>query len=109
MVAETWRLIAERLPFPLAVNRTSAMRKITILSLAVILCGLLDGCHTPPPRTAAKAKDPKDEYVWYTPTGSHIPIYIKKSEIVARENTKGDQEAMRDATRRGLHMDRTGD
>jgi hypothetical protein len=114
MVAKTWRLTAGRLPSLLTVNRTSAMRKITIFSLVVILSGLLGGCHTPPPRTAAakakgKDKNPADEYVWYTPTGTHLPIYIKKSELIARENTKSDQEAMRDATRRGLHMDRTGD
>jgi hypothetical protein len=85
------------------------MGKITIVSMALILGVLLGGCRTPPSRAAAKAKDPRDEYVWYTPTGSHIPIYLKKSELIERENTRGDQEAMRDATRRGLHMDRTGD
>ena len=83
------------------------MRKTTIFTLAVILSGLPGGCSTPA-RTAS-AKKQADEYVWFTPTGSHIPIYIRKSELIDRENTKADQEAMRDATRRGLHMDRRGD
>ncbi len=83
------------------------MRKILSSITAVFLGVFLTGCFTP--AKTAGGKKPADEYVWYTPTGSHIPMYIKKSELVERENTKGDQEAMRDATRRGMHMDRTGD
>ncbi len=90
------------------------MRKITLLSLAIILAVLLGGCVSQASRTTAKAAtakaaDPKDEYIWYTPTGSNIPIRVRKSDITSRENTTADQEAMRDVTRRGLHMDRRGD
>lgn len=85
------------------------MRKTTAFLPAAALSLLLAGCYTPPARTASAARQSADEYVWYTPTGSHIPIYVRKSELVDRENTRSDQEAMRDATRRGLHMDRRGD
>lgn len=85
------------------------MKKISLLCLVAMVTGLLAGCRTPTPRTAAAQTNTQDEWVWYTPTGSHIPIRIRKSEISDRQNTKNDQEAMRDATRRGLHMDRKGD
>jgi hypothetical protein len=85
------------------------MRKSTAMLLAALFSSLAAGCHTAPDRKSLAARKPAEEYVWYTPTGSHIPLYIRKSELVDRENTKSDQEAMRDATRRGLHMDRSGD
>jgi hypothetical protein len=58
--------------------------------------------------TAAQ-KNTTEEYVWYTPTGSHIPVRIRKSELTEHDNPDRDQEAMREATRKGLHMDRSGD
>ncbi len=107
MTAETWRLIAGGLP------RREGHRERRDMRKAIVFIGTLGaflaGCQTPPPRTATAVQKKADEYVWYTPTGSHLPIYIKKSELTERENTRSDQEAMRDATRRGLHMDRTGD
>jgi len=86
------------------------MRKIAILCTALALGMFQAGCASQLPRTASAAKqNAAEEYVWYTPTGSHIPIRIRKSELTESENTRADQEAMREVTRKGLHMDRTGD
>lgn len=86
------------------------MRKNTIF-IAAIALGLLEGgCVSQPPRTASAAKpNEADEYVWVTPTGSHIPVRMRKSELLESEHTKADQEAMRNVTRLGLRNDRQGD
>ena len=38
-----------------------------------------------------------------------IPVRIRKSVLTENDNPDRDHEAMREATRKGLHMNRSGD
>ena len=43
---------------------------------------LLLGCTSPDKKKKAKVEDePGVEYVYYTPTGSHIPIRVRKDQL----------------------------
>jgi len=64
---------------------------LLVVSLALILNA---GCTTPKEKTASEK--PKDEYVYYTPTGSNIPVRVKKSDV---QTTDADTQAIQDALR----------
>ena len=46
---------------------------------------------------AKKANEGKDEYVWVYPTGSNIPVRVKKSQMTTPDEvTKQNQDALRE-------------
>ena len=55
---------------------------------------LAAGCASQPEKAAGQKT--ADEYVWYTPTGSNIPIRVRKSDLAANSE---DEEATQDALR----------
>ena len=70
---------------------------------AILLAGALAGCAGPTDKTAKKKSDEKGvEYVEYTPTGSRIPVRVRKDQIQASESeTTQDQNLIRDLQQRG--------
>ena len=67
-----------------------------------ILLGCLIGvglcsCASEKAKTESKkAKEDKDEYVWVTPTGSHVPVRVKKNDAkTSDEVTRESKEALR--------------
>ena len=51
---------------------------------------LLGACATPPKK---EAKKDDGEYVWYTPTGSHIPIKVRKEQLQSTDAEKDEMRA----------------
>ncbi|HEY4302191.1 MAG TPA: hypothetical protein VGM73_15050 [Candidatus Didemnitutus sp.] len=67
------------------------MRPTVILLAALAFAAA--GCTT----THTAKKDASDEYVDYVPTGSKIPIKVKKSELqTSATDTAASQEMIRD-------------
>jgi type IV pilus biogenesis protein CpaD/CtpE len=76
------------------------MKTFLVLFLAGTAAAFLSGCASKPGQTAGQ-KD-KDEYVYYTPTGSNIPVRVKKSDIqTTASDSQATQDAMRDIVNRG--------
>ena len=68
----------------------------TLLLSCLVICSLV-GCAVP--QNVAEEKDAngnKIEYVYYTPTGSNIPVRVRKDQIQSDEKrTKQDQDTLR--------------
>ncbi|MSU46901.1 MAG: hypothetical protein EXS42_07235 [Lacunisphaera sp.] len=62
------------------------------LFLLILVCSLLTGCVTTDTTTAGTKTEEKDEYVEYTPTGSHIPIRVKQSSTQPTKTEKDKLE-----------------
>ena len=76
------------------------MNSVRLPLLLCLATCLLSGCVTKKDQTAVQK--PEAEYVWYTPTGSNIPVRIKKSEVQASDSaTQATQDALRDVQKRG--------
>lgn len=72
------------------------------LAIPLIALSVFAGCAASP-KTSAKPADAKEsEYIYYTPTGSNIPVRIRKDQLQASDaETSGDQEAIRNLQRKG--------
>lgn len=72
------------------------------LHASLIALTFLAGCAAPT-KTADQPKDKKEaEYVYYTPTGSNIPVRVRKSDLASSDAESGEaQEAIRNIQRRG--------
>ena len=76
------------------------MKPPNTVPFALLTCVLLSGCVTKKDQTADQKT--KDEYVYYTPTGSNIPVRVKKSDIQTTDaDTQATQDALRDLQTRG--------
>ncbi len=66
------------------------------------------GCVSPAKdKAAAKESDKKVEYVYYTPTGSNIPVLIRKDQLEADERQAArDQEALRSIQQKTRRADK---
>lgn len=81
------------------------MKATTRLGLALAAATLLTSCASQPADPTAKKKS-EEEYVYYTPTGSHIPIKVRKSLVTpTEEQTAASQRWMGEVQRAGLKPD----
>ncbi len=76
------------------------MNLIRILSTSVLLVVALTSCVAP-----AKVSEEKDangnkvEYVYYTPTGSNIPVRVRKDELTTPDTEKAAEDKLLDQAR----------
>ena len=63
------------------------MNRIPILSAGILTAMLLTSCVAPAKQTGEKdANGNKVEYVYYTPTGSNIPVKVRKDQLPSSNN-----------------------
>jgi hypothetical protein len=68
--------------------------------LGLLAGSLLAGCATQ--KAQATNKKSEDEYIWVTPTGSNIPVRVKKTDLqAAAGDPQVAQDALRDVQKRG--------
>ncbi len=77
------------------------MKLIRIVPVCLLLALTLTSCATP-----AKVSDEKDangkkiEYVYYTPTGSNLPIRVRKDQLTtSQSDTDAAQKELTDLQR----------
>ncbi|HTL66273.1 MAG TPA: hypothetical protein VL200_01295 [Lacunisphaera sp.] len=73
------------------------------LHSCLLAVALLAGCATAGKQEPARPKDKKEaEYVYYYPTGSNIPVRVRKEDLASSNPESGEaQEAIRNLQRRG--------
>ncbi len=54
-----------------------------LIILLPLSCILLSGCASQNAQTAGAQSKEKEEYVYYTPTGSNIPVRVRKDQLQA--------------------------
>ena len=84
------------------------MTHLRILPPAILIISTLAGC-TSPGKVAEEtdANGKKIEYVYYTPTGSNIPVKIRKDQLQTSEaETTADQAALRKVMQMGTKQDK---
>jgi len=73
-----------------------AASKYIALILPVVCTFSVVGCATAPKKAEVDANGKPIEYVWVTPTGSHVPVKVPKDQAAAYQSyTAKDQETMR--------------
>jgi len=71
-----------------------SLKKIALPLLAICTFSFF-GCATPK-QAELDANGKPIEYVWVTPTGSHVPVKVPKDQAAAYQSyTAKDQETMR--------------
>jgi len=76
--------------------------KRTLVSRGLVVVVALSGPGCALHQHAAANQKTTEEYVWYTPTGSNIPILVKKSAVDASaDQTQAAQDALREVQDRG--------
>ena len=75
------------------------MLKLRTIALGLLITVMLTSCASDKAKAEAKkAKEDSKEYVDYYPTGSNIPIKVRKDQLQTSENrTAEDQKAFQDA------------
>src|ERR1044072_6906337 len=64
--------------------------------VCTLLLAGLSACKSTPKEAELDANGNKVEYVWYTPTGSNLPVRVRKDQVKTSESqTTQDQNAMR--------------
>lgn len=62
----------------------------------------LTGCNTTPKKVELDENGKPVEYVTYTPTGSRLPVRVRKDQMKTQESqTARDQQALKEAQQRG--------
>ena len=79
------------------------MRKLPTVVLGLALAAALASCASERVKAANKAaKEDSKEYVDYYPTGSNIPVKVRKDQLkTSDQRTEGDQKALADAQTMG--------
>lgn len=79
------------------------MNRLRLACLGFLAATLLGACAGPAKNTAGeKADKDSGEYVYYTPTGSSIPVKVRKEQVQSSDSqTTQDQNMMRDLQLRG--------
>lgn len=74
-----------------------------ILRISLLLAlAALAGCKTTPKQAELDANGNPIEYVTYTPTGSRIPVRVRKDQLATPDSrTVQDQQALKQAQQRG--------
>jgi hypothetical protein len=70
-----------------------ALRPIRFLFASVMFAVTLTSCVAPP-KDGKDANGKKIEYVYYTPTGSSIPIRVPKDSIQLTDNEAATQDKL---------------
>lgn len=71
--------------------------------LIVLALATLAGCKSTPKEAEVDANGNKIEYVYYTPTGSSIPVRIRKDQMKpTEEESKQGQETFKQIQQRGV-------
>jgi hypothetical protein len=71
----------------------TSSKKLALPLLAACALTFL-GCATPKKAAEVDANGKPIEYVYYTPTGSNVPVKIRKDQLAASDSGR-DQEALR--------------
>ena len=75
----------------------------------VFLALAFAGCAGPKKEAEVDANGKKIEYVWYTPTGSNMPVKVRKDSLQQSDSqTEHDKDAMQRAQQRGLRPAKDG-
>ncbi len=79
------------------------MPKLRTIILGLLIAAGLTSCASDKAKAEAqKAKENSKEYVDYYPTGSNIPIRVRKDQLqTPEERTAQDQKALQDAQTMG--------
>ena len=86
----------------------TSSRKIALPFFAVCAFSLF-GCATPKKEAELDANGKPIEYVWITPTGSHIAVKVPKDQAQTSSNPNGqDQDALRRIQERSAMTPREG-
>lgn len=82
------------------------MRPAPIVLLSLTAAALV-GCASPTREAETDANGKKIEYVWITPTGSNIPVRVRKDQLPTSDGqTTKDQDALRKLTQQGSRPDK---
>jgi hypothetical protein len=66
-----------------------------LVPTALVAISLLSGCNTAPKQAEVDANGKKIEYVYITPTGSNVPVKIRKDQSQSSDaQTASDQAAL---------------
>ena len=84
------------------------MTRTTQISLAVLALALA-GCASPKKEAEVDANGKKIEYVWYTPTGSNMPVRVRKDSVSHDDaQTEHDKDALQRAQEQGMRAPKDG-
>lgn len=83
------------------------MQRLNVIPVLLVGCLALAGCASERVKAEArKAKEHKEEYVDYYPTGSNIPIKVPKDQMkTSQSETDRAQEVFREVQRLGSHAE----
>lgn len=91
------------------------MKKKILLLAVLLVSGAFAGCASTDTQTASKKEaaasgtEDKEEYTYVTPTGSWLPVKVKKSAAKPTEKeTQDAQDGLSELQRRGAKLPKDG-